>query len=123
MLTFAMACPVRLRRGSALDRAMHREAMASLLPPEVLERKSKANFDFVSRCTLETLKRDHFPRDVVFDWLDLRPEEVFPLINGLGAATEPSWADWSAWSLLGCGMLAGSIDIPGKSANSRDSGV
>lgn len=105
MLVFAMACPVRLRRRNVVDRYMHREAMTGLLPPIVLERKSKATFDFIFRRALEPLSPAHLSPSVMHEWLNLRPEEFIRLMKSAGSVKGLSWADWSAWSLFACGTV------------------
>ncbi len=105
MLGFAMACPVRLRRRNSLDRYMHRKAMTDWLPPAVLKRRSKASFDFVFRRSLESLSRERLPPKAVLKWLNLQPEDLYPLGKGANSVQGLCWKDWSEWGLFACSAI------------------
>jgi asparagine synthase (glutamine-hydrolysing) len=43
-IEFSMQTPAEIKRKGSVSKALHRQAMAGILPPVILERKSKANF-------------------------------------------------------------------------------
>ena len=112
MLDFAMACPVRLRRRNVIDRYMHRKAMAGLLPPVVLERTSKAYFDFIFTRTMQPLCHEQLPPKVVHEWLNLDGEDLCLLWQGARSADGLRWKDWSAWCLFACSTLENVVEEP-----------
>lgn len=101
MVQFAFSTPERLRLRGATSKALHRRAMAGLLPARVLERKSKADFMVTFRRhgdELQSVLSADMPQGREEWVLRGRLEAAFarwgePLYGGV--------PEWMLWSLFG----------------------
>ena len=103
----AFAMPEHLRLRGHKNKWLHRRAIAGLLPEQVLQRQSKAEFSVAfSRYWTELrpqLEIDVLPRRL--DWI-----EHSGFSDLLDRAFDPQREDWSegiAWTLFGLDALAG----------------
>ena len=101
------ATPERLRLRGHENKWLHRRALAGLLPEQVLQRQSKAEFSvaFSRYCSKlrPQLVADVLPRRL--DWM-----EHSGFCDLLSRAFDPQREDWSegiAWTLFGLDALAG----------------
>jgi len=102
----AFATPENLRLRGYESKWLHRRALAGFLPEQVLQRRSKAEFDVTFSRYWSDLKRqlieDVLPRRL--NWVE--PTEF---IDVLGRAFNPQSEDWSlgiAWTLFGLDAVA-----------------
>ena len=108
----AFATPEHLRMRGDENKWMHRRALAGLLPEQVLQRKSKAEFS-VAFCRYWSDLRPQLVADVLprrLDWI-----EHLGFSNLLGRAFDPQCGDWSegiAWTLFGLDVVAGRAHTP-----------
>lgn len=114
IVQFAFSTPERLRLRGWTNKYMHVEAMRNLLPPIVLNRKTKADFSSVFRACLDPLE-DVLTREIperLADWLD--PERTRAVHDAYRERLASSnhaaggQAQWILWNLFGCDLLVDS---------------
>ena len=110
LIQFLVAMPERLRLRGATTKYIHRRALRGVLPEQILERNTKAEFSGVWRPQLLALAggmRTAVPERHP-DWLD--PEGVSRLCDTLEREPERRWPLWVLWSIYCCDRFA--ADVP-----------
>ena len=98
-IQFAFSTPDRLRRHGIVNKFIHVQAMRGLLPPEVLDRRVKADFSVVTY--------DHvnhwgaaFAKKLAQQWPDwVTPQGMASLWKAYESGPEPGGASWFLWCL------------------------
>ena len=102
LIEFAFATPQHLRLRGHMDKILHRRAMAGLLPPVVLERRTKAGFSVAFERYLREMETE-LTRTIPArrkDWVEsCKAADVFL------EARRPGFASWMLWGLFGCDAL------------------
>ncbi len=106
MVQFAFSIPSQLRLRGNTDRALHREAMAGLLPPAVLTRKTKANFMVTYQKGLADLEEDLTGRVASRRMAWVNVGEVAQLYRRCNREDLGWCPEWQLWTLFGCDCLA-----------------
>lgn len=101
MMEFALATPERMRLRGDQNKYMHVGALRTVLPSEVLDRKTKAEFSSVIRCGLDQLENwfVHEAPDKWDKWLDRRG--VRDLFRFYKDNPRQGWPIWVLWSIYG----------------------
>jgi asparagine synthase (glutamine-hydrolysing) len=101
LVEFALATPERLRCHGTTSKALHRTAMAGLLPESVLARKSKADFMVAFRWSTAEV-RDHLSRasSALSDWVP--PDRLAAALEGYSDPRLDGLPEWRAWTLYNC---------------------
>ena len=104
MVEFALATPERSRLRGNEDKWLHRCAMQGLLPENVLQRSSKADFAVTfSRCWTDLAP--HMTEKVLVrrrDWV--KPQAIRSMLQVCREADPTNWpgmAAWALWALFG----------------------
>lgn len=105
MVQFAFSTPERLRLRGGTSKALHRRAMAGLLPARVLERKSKADFMITFRRHANELQRvlSADMQQCGEGWV--RRGCLEAKYAQLGESSNGGVPEWLLWSLFGCRAL------------------
>jgi len=102
-IEFSLKTPAHIKRRGGVTKFVHRQAMTDLLPPEVFDRKTKANFtntsidvqfaDYVRKCGTDRLAmlcdREGLERVLQIDF----------------SAPEGDWWAWEIWGLYASAMF------------------
>lgn len=115
MVEFALATPERLRIRGLTNRFLHVQAMQDLLPPKVLERKTKAEFSILIREHLDPnehkLTHD-IPRKRA-QWINHeRIGSVYECYRErtlTGEFSSGGRAQWILWNILMCDLLVDEV--------------
>jgi asparagine synthase (glutamine-hydrolysing) len=101
LVEFAFATPERLRCQGTMSKALHRSAMAGLLPESVLGRQSKADFMVAFRWSTAEI-RDHLSRasSDLSDWV--APDRLAAALEGYSDPRLDGLPEWQAWTLYNC---------------------
>lgn len=102
IIEFCLATPEWLRLAGDVDRRLHRIALAGLLPDEVLQRRTKADFMemFLGQCgDLQAFFAE--PQRALGDWVE--PARLKAALAR--AAAGPSIELWMVWGLFGCAAV------------------
>lgn len=104
LIQFAYACPEYLRQHGSTDRALHRSLMQELLPAEVVQRRSKADFMVTFRHCLPELVEALKGSQALAEWV--APGGLAALLQPGKAPDDAAWALWSLWTWFGCDAIA-----------------
>jgi asparagine synthase (glutamine-hydrolysing) len=112
LVEFAFATPQRLRRRGNVDKWLHRRALADLLPAEILDRRSKADFSCVFTEQLASMERFFYEElpERRRGWID--PTGMTALYSGYRSALQDGEFYVAAgsqrilWNYCGCDILA-----------------
>lgn len=107
MVQFSFSTSERFRRQGETDRALHRRAMAGLLPELVLQRRNRADFmvafrrhaDEIGQTLSEELMQQERRGWVLAEPMRQRYTEF-------GNKSFDGVPEWLVWSLFGCSTLA-----------------
>lgn len=105
MVQFFFSVPKRMLYSQGTNKFTHREAMRDLLPLQVLERHSKAEFSGTYRVYLSNME-ELLTREIANrrrKWVD--PEVVRLLYANYGCGKFAGQGEFMLWVLLGCDML------------------
>lgn len=99
---FTLSTPNRMRQRGPVDKYCHREAMAGLLPPLVLNRRDKADFTTTylnySKSLSDFFRSERTP--TIAEWV--KEDDVASLLEKLGDAQFGAWPEKATWLLFGC---------------------
>ena len=108
LVEFAVGTPERLLMRGKTNKFMHVQAMQDVLPPKVLERRSKADFSILFRNHLENVKQE-LTQDIPDNrqaWVDKQCiQGVFECYQdrlGAGYSSSGGVTQWILWNLLIC---------------------
>ena len=106
IIQLAFSTPERLRSRGRLQKNLHRQAMAGLLPEVVLRREDKADFMVTFRRQLDPmideLRRDLLPRRI--DWIPSAGANA--LCDAYHDPAQAGRCEWWLWAFVGCDALA-----------------
>lgn len=101
LIEFAVATPERLRCRGNTTKVTHRRAMRGLLPEEVRERGSKADFSIAFNQRGPEIRDFLEPAlPQIADWV-LAPR-ARRVLDAYASGREPGWPGWCAWGLFDC---------------------
>ena len=106
MVEFMLSVPDRLISGPGMDRGLHRAAMRGLLPDNVVDRTSKADFSctFTQGIAAIARRAGRTPPAPGADWVE--PAAYRELLRMAHGEEQGSWPAAMLWSLWGCAALA-----------------
>ena len=102
---FAFAVPERLRVRGEQSKYIHVRALADFLPPEVLERKTKAVFSGAFSDRLRELKErltGPLPQERAA-WL--HPSGMAQLYGEYEKTPQGGWKQWVLWGIIGMDLM------------------
>jgi len=102
---FAFSTPERLRLYGDIDKYIHVQALQSLMPQEILERRTKAEFSVMFREHLDHMKEVYtvtLPRKRA-DWITR--DGMKQLYKHYQENPQLGWPLWILWSIYGCDRL------------------
>ena len=105
MVQFFFSVPKRMLYSHGINKFTHRQAMRDLLPTQVLERQSKAEFSGTYRVYLSNIEK-LLTSEIAnrrHNWVD--PEVVRLLYDNYGCGKFAGQGEFMLWVLLGCDML------------------
>lgn len=107
LVQFFFTCPEELRQQGATNKHLHRQAMAGLLPEQVLKRTSKAEFSTTYLRHLTGMRAalvDEIPTRKGA-WITAhRVAELYE--TALGSGSSAGWAKKRLWNLFGCDSIS-----------------
>jgi len=114
LIEFALATPERVRCQGSTSKAIHRRAMAGLLPETVRQRSTKADFMIAFHwSTVEMREELARALPLVSDWV--RPDRVRRVLRDYGKPGALTGAEWRAWYLFDCyTVLLKSLGLEGR---------
>jgi asparagine synthase (glutamine-hydrolysing) len=105
IIQFAFSTPERLRSRGHTTKWLHRQALKGLLPTQVLNRATKAEFSVTFHRHLDRMRpelvHDILPRRVAW----IQPERATIICQNYHEVAFTGWAEWQLWSLVGCDAL------------------
>lgn len=120
LVELAFATPQRLRRRGAVNKWLHRRALRDVLPQDILQRHSKAEFSSVFSAQLTCLSgffQDELARRQP-DWIDADGiNELYRVYRAAlhgGDFRIAARSQWILWNCFGCGMVLGKRSAPAK---------
>jgi asparagine synthase (glutamine-hydrolysing) len=102
LVQFAFSIPERLRMRGDMGKYIHRQALQELMPQEILDRKSKAEFAVVFRTYLDQMQ-EIFTSDIPRkrrEWITT--EGMAQLFHVYKENPQLGWPIWILWSIYGC---------------------
>jgi asparagine synthase (glutamine-hydrolysing) len=113
LVEFAFATPERLRCHGTTTKAVHRRAMAGLLPESVLRRTTKADFMVSFRWSSAEL-RDSIAEGLpaLSDWVS--PQGLLKVLQDYEDPLLAGWPDWRVWTLYGCHAVGKTAALPDR---------
>lgn len=107
IVQFGISIPERLRLRGAVDRVLHRRAMAGMLPGPVLNRKIQADFMIAFRRYASAMKQTlaaEMSLQQQRRWV--LPERMEQMYTQFGDKSFEGAPEWLVWSLFACSALA-----------------
>ena len=101
-IEFAFLTPERLRLQGDRTKVIHRQAMQGVMPPVILERKTKAEFSSVFRAQLDAMQEtltETLPRKRA-TWLN--PQGMARLFENYQNNPHDGSVQWVLWGIYGC---------------------
>jgi asparagine synthase (glutamine-hydrolysing) len=105
IIQFAFSTPEWLRARGYTSKWLHRQALKGLLPAQVLNRVTKAEFSVVFHRHLDRMNGD-LENDIVSRrtaWI--QPRRAIEIYGNYHEVAFSGWAEWWMWSLVGCDAL------------------
>lgn len=110
---FAFNCPERMRQRGGRSKYIHVKAMEGVLPPDILNRTSKAEFSIAFRLRLDALKdvylaqheRGLTPRMNGGPAPLVDPQGLKTLYSSYMGDDQAGWTLWPLWSIWAIGLL------------------
>lgn len=106
LVEFAFSTPQRLRVKGNLQKHVHREAMAGLLPDKIVHRRTKASFGIcVERLLDKALEpvRNTFPQCSIGMYVD--HDELLSLQSSWLSLSPDQWRGNELWAVFGLWVL------------------
>lgn len=102
---YAFSTPARLRLQGNTRKIIHRLAMQDVMPPLILDRKTKAEFSSVFHLQLDAMQElltETLPRERV-TWLN--PQDMSRLFESYLNHPQDANVQWVLWSIYGCDCI------------------
>jgi asparagine synthase (glutamine-hydrolysing) len=105
IIQFAFSTPERLRSRGHTTKWLHRQALKGLLPAQILNRATKADFMVTFRRHLDSMSAELVSAIVPRRAAWLQAERAIKICDNYHDVTSSDWAQWWLWSLVGCDAL------------------